>query len=38
MNALRGKLPLGAVALLLVLVLAAIGLVYGNWSQKLTVT
>ena len=38
MNALRGKLPLGAVALLLVLVLAVIGLVYGNWSQKLTIT
>ncbi len=37
MNVLKRKLPLGAVALLLVLALAAIGLVYGNWTQTLTI-
>ncbi len=38
MNVLKRKLPLGAVAFLLVLALAAIGLVYGNWSQTLSIS
>ena len=37
MNVLKRKLPLGAVALLLVLALAAIGITYGNWTQTLTI-
>ncbi len=38
MNVLKRKLPLGAVALLLVLALAAMGLVYGNWTQTLSIS
>ena len=37
MNVLKRKLPLGAVAFALVLVLAAMGLGYGNWSQTLSI-
>ena len=37
MNVLKRKLPLGAVAFAIVLVLAAMGLVYGNWSQTLSI-
>ena len=37
MNAMKRKLPLGAVAVFLVLVLASIGLVYGNWTQSLQI-
>ena len=38
MNVLKRKLPLGAVAFAIVLVLAAMGLVYGNWSQTLSIS
>jgi len=37
MNALKRKFPLGAVAVLLTVALAALGLVYGNWSQTLSI-
>lgn len=37
MRVLRGKLPVGMVGLVLVLVLAATGMIYGNWSQSLSI-
>ena len=37
MRVMKRKLPLGVVAMLVMLVLATIGVVYGNWTQKLTI-